>query len=250
MNIFKNYQLWLYIVSVLTLNGLFLQNAQAKVWANAYLNFEIPDRWKCVLEQTEWVCRSEDTKESKEAVIILTAKEADSTTDTFPKYEDHLSKPITVPLRGGGSELSKVYKKPEYIQIQSQRWLDGFHLGSEVPNYFTRYLATIKESIAVLITFSAHKDEYAKYSSDFTKAIQSLRVIASKSLTSAGGGGGAGTGMRAQNDPLFGPGQALLPPEPLPNEMPTKQKSKGLLFGLIAVLAALIGFIVMKVRKK
>lgn len=249
MNIFKNHQLWLYIVSVFILNGLFLQKAQAKVWANAYLNFEIPDRWKCVLEQTEWVCRSEDNKESKEAVIILTAKEADGTTDTFPKYEDHLSKPITVPLRGGGTEFSKVYKKPEYIQIQSQRWLDGFHLGSEVPNYFTRYLATIKESIAVLITFSAHKDEYAKYSSDFTKAIQSLRVIASKSLTASGGSGG-GAGMRSANDPLFGPGQALLPPEPVPGELPVKQKNKNLLYGLIAILAALVGYIIMKARKK
>ncbi len=249
MNIFKNYQLWLYIVSVFLLNGLFCQNVQAKVWANAYLNFEIPDRWKCVLEQTEWVCRSEDTKESKEAVIILTAKEADPTTDSFPKYEAHLSNPITVPLRSGGTELSKVYKKPEYIQIQAQRWLDGFHLGSEVPHYFTRYLATIKESIAVLVTFSAHKDEYAKYSSDFTKAIQSLRVIASKSLIAAGGGPG-GTGMRSQNDPLFGPGQSLLPPEPGPNELPPKKKGGGLWIGLLLILLAVGAYIFIKAKKR
>lgn len=248
MNICKNYQLWLYIVSVFLFNGLFPQTAQAKVWANAYLNFEIPDRWKCVLEQTEWVCRSEDTKESREAVIILTAKEADSVMDTFQKYEEHLSKPITVPLRSGGTELSKVYKKPEYIQIQSQRWIDGFHLGSEVPNYFTRYLATIKESIAVLVTFSAHKDEYAKYSSDFTKAIQSLRVIASKSLSASGGGNGAG--FRTQNDPLFGPGQALLPPEPTPNELPRKQGKGGLWTGLILILAAVGAYIFLKMRKR
>ncbi|MEK6773881.1 MAG: hypothetical protein AABY64_08065 [Bdellovibrionota bacterium] len=247
MNIFKNRQLWFYILSVFLLNGLFIENIQAKVWANAYLNFEIPDRWRCVLEQTEWLCRSEDAKESKEAIIILTAKEADATTDTYQKYEEHLSKPISVPLRGGGNELSKVYKKPEYIQIQSQRWLDGFHLGSEVPSYFTRYLATIKESIAVLITFSAHKDEYAKYSSDFTKAIQSLRVIASKNLIASGGGSGAG--MRGSNDPLFGSGQGLLPSEPIPSEMPTKQKSKGLLYGLIAILAAIGVYIFIKVRK-
>jgi hypothetical protein len=44
--------------------------AQAKVFRNAYISFEMPETWKCNLEQTEWVCRSEQTKEAKEAIII------------------------------------------------------------------------------------------------------------------------------------------------------------------------------------
>lgn len=248
MNILKNHQLWFYIVLIFMGFGFKTEIAWSKVWANAYLNFEIPDRWKCALEQTEWVCRSEDGKESKEAVIILTAKEADPTTDTFQRYEEHLSKPISVKRLGGGEDISKVYKKPEYTQIQNQKWIDGFHLGSEVPQYFTRYLATIKESIAVLITFSAHKDEYAKYSSDFTKAIQSLKVIASKNLSATSGGG---IGMRDPKDPIFG-GNAngLLPPEPTMGELPPKQKDKGLLYALILVLLAIGAYIFIKMRKK
>ena len=248
MNILKKHQVWLYIVLIFSSLVVNVETSWAKVWANAYLNFEIPDRWKCVLEQTEWVCRSEDGKESKEAVIILTAKEVDPTTDSYQRYEEHLSRPIQVLLRAGGSDVSKVYKKPEYIQIQNQKWVDGFHLGSEVPSYFTRYLATIKESIAVLVTFSAHKDEYAKYSSDFTRAIQSLKVIASKNLLASGGG--SGMGMKGSSDAIFGSsGNGLLPPEPSLGDMP-KKKDKSFLYGIIAILIAVGAYIFIKMRKR
>ncbi len=75
-------------------------SAQAKVFRNAYISFEMPETWKCNLEQTEWVCRSEQNKESKEAIIILTAKEV-GPTDSFPLYQTHLDAPITVTSRGG-----------------------------------------------------------------------------------------------------------------------------------------------------
>lgn len=155
-------------------------NAQAKVFRNAYIAFEMPETWKCSLEQTEWVCRSEQAKESKEAIIILTAKEV-GPTDTFPLYEAHLNSPIAVSGRGGTGE-SKIVYKAKSVQINDQAWIDSLHLGSEVGNYFTRYLATIKEKIAILVTFSAHKQYYTKYSQDFFKAVMSLRVIASKNL--------------------------------------------------------------------
>ena len=45
--------------------------------------------------------------------------------------------------------------------------MDGFHKSSEIQNYLTRYLATTKDRIAVLITFSAHTLYYSKYSQDF-----------------------------------------------------------------------------------
>jgi hypothetical protein len=156
-------------------------SAQAKVFRNAYIAFEMPETWKCNLEQTEWVCRSEQTKESKEAIIILTAKEV-GPTDSFPLYEGHLNAPITANLKGGGTAESKVVYKAKNVQINEQPWVDSLHLGSEVPNYFTRYLATIKDRIAILVTFSAHKAYYTKYSADFIKAVMSLRVIASKNI--------------------------------------------------------------------
>jgi hypothetical protein len=78
-------------------------------------------------------------------------------------------------------------------KIADLPWVDGFHKSSEVPNYLTRYLATTKGRIAVLVTFSAHQLYYSKYSGDFLKAIGSLRVIAPKeNPNGASGGGGDG----------------------------------------------------------
>lgn len=155
--------------------------AHAKVFRNAYIAFEMPESWKCGLEVTEWVCRAELGKESKEAIIILTAKEV-GPSDTFQLYESHLNKPIQVQLKTGTAFESKIVYKAKSINVNDQAWLDGLHLGSEVPNYFTRYLATIKDRIAVLVTLSAHKNYYTKYSQEFFKTVMSLRVVAAKNI--------------------------------------------------------------------
>lgn len=158
--------------------------AEAKLWRNAYVSFEMPDTWNCALEQTEWVCRSGDSKEAREAIIILTAKEV-GPMDTFEAYTSHLNTAQQVSYRNLGTSTSRVVYPPKRINVNDHPWVDGLHLGSEVPSYFTRYVATIKDRIAVLVTFSAHRDHYAKYSSAFFRAVQSLRVIATKNLLSS-----------------------------------------------------------------
>ena len=162
---------------------IFSQMASAKVFRNAYISFEMPDSWNCQLEQTEWVCRSTDAKETREAIIILTAKEV-GPTDNFGLYENHLNNPISATTKTGAQLTSKVVYKSKQVQVNSQTWIDGLHISSEVNNYYTRYLATIKDKIAVLVTFSAHKDFYTKYSQDFFKSISSMRIIATKDLLS------------------------------------------------------------------
>ena len=163
--------------------GLFSFNAQSRTFRNAYVSFDMQDNWKCNLEQTEWVCRAEDPQEAKEAVIILTAKEK-GPTDSFPLYESHLNAPINTVTRSGMAMVSTVKYKARNVKINDQPWLDGLHQDSEVQNYFTRYMATIKDQIAILVTFSAHNKLYAKHSGNFEKTIQSLRVIATKDLLS------------------------------------------------------------------
>jgi len=221
--------------------------AHAKPFRNAYISFELPPSWNCNLEQTEWVCRSESSKESKEAIIILTAKEV-GPTDSFQLYEGHLNSPITMNLKTGGTAESKIVYKAKTVQINDQPWIDGLHMGSEVPNYFTRYLATIKGKIAVLVTFSAHKQFYTKYSNDFFKAVMSLRVIETTNLRNnpeiRPGGGGA-----------LGPGsfQNAMPTDMAnPDDMNGGGKGSGKL-GLLAIaliLAAAGVYIFLKKRKK
>lgn len=220
--------------------------ADAKVFRNAYISFELPPTWNCSLEQTEWVCRSESSKEAKEAIIILTAKEV-GPTDSLPLYETHLNSPITLNLKTGGTSESKVVYKAKTVQINDQNWIDGLHMGSEVTNYFTRYLATIKGRIAVLVTFSAHKQFYTKYSQDFFKAVMSLRVIETKNLA---------------NNPELRPGAGTLGPGSFQNSMPAdmanpedmnpggKGSNKTLLLGIALILAAAGVYIFLKKKRK
>lgn len=184
--------------------------AQSRTFKNAYISFEMQDNWSCKLEQTEWVCRAEDPVEAKEAVIILTAKEK-GPTDSFPIYESHMNSPISTVTKTGAPITSTVKYKAVNVKINDQPWLDGLHQDSEVQNYFTRYLATIKDQIAILVTFSAHNKHYAKHSSNFEQTIKSLRVIATKDLLSRpdlgplGGAGdtlGSGIGQAMPSDLL------------------------------------------------
>lgn len=214
-------------------------NAESKVFRNAYISFEIPDNWKCQLEQTEWVCRPDPDqypKESKEAIVILTAKEV-GPTDSIPLYENHLNNPILMTGRGGTPIPSKVQYKAKKVLVNDQEWVDGLHLGSEVPNYFTRYYASIKDKIAILVTFSTHQSFYAKYSGDIFKAIQSMRVIASKNLLA-----------RPEMGPLRPGSETIgtsiaqhLPADMNSQEAPTEGKSSSMpiYIGLALILAAL-----------
>lgn len=156
------------------------QLVSAKIFRNAYISFELPDRWQCKPEGTEWVCSSTFKKSLREAIIILTAKEA-SPNDNLDSFAHHLKQSRLMATRSGSPKRSKVLHVKNR-RIDSQIWVDGMHSGSEIPNYFTRYLMTVKDRIVVAVTFSAHVQHSTKYSSDFFRAIQSLKVVASQSL--------------------------------------------------------------------
>lgn len=252
MSFFKSGRAYSILFLTLFFVSFFNSNdAQARSFKNAYISFEIQDNWKCKTEQSEWVCRSEDPQESKEAVIILTAKES-GPSDTFPVYIEHLSKPIPLKLKNGSTIMSTITIPPKEYSVGDQKWLDALHSNSEVQNYYTRYLATIKDKIAILVTFSAHSKYYAKHSAHFMKTIQSLRVIAAKDLTS-----------RPESGPLHGSNEMIgagigqaIPADLLTADDGTDTNSgKGgllsndLFLGLIFILIAIAGYIGYKFYK-
>jgi hypothetical protein len=225
-------------------------SVEAKVFRNAYVAFELPDTWKCNLEHTEWVCRSESDKESKEAIIILTAKET-GPTDSFDAYTQHLNTPQVSQAKGAGGIPSRVIYPPKQVKINDTVWIDGLHMGSEVPNYFTRYLATIKDHIAILVTLSAHKNFYTKYSQDFFKAVMSLRVIATKNLLAKPEMGPLRPGGETLGAPIGAAMPADMSAEVGANADANKgAKAKTLFLGIAVLLAALAGFVLLKMRKK
>lgn len=211
--------------------------AHAKRFRNAYISFELPPNWNCKLEGSEWVCENDFSQKTKEAIIILTAKEV-GPTDTLPAYLTHLQSPRTITGRGGATTKSQVINVKERM-ISSQMWIDGMHLGSEVGPYFTRYLATIKERISILVTFSAHKQHYTKYSADFIKAVESLRVVATKD-TLGNRGSESARGGETIGAPI-GQNIPQLDSEGLPGEGGGRRGNKYSLLLWLAIILGAVG---------
>ncbi|MCB0361815.1 MAG: hypothetical protein KDD35_03800 [Bdellovibrionales bacterium] len=220
--------------------------AQAKLFRNAYISFELPPKWKCALEATDWICVSEFFQKKRDAMIILTAKEA-GPSDSLQAYEALLKASRTIPDALGKPVSSQVIGVKNRV-INSSMWIDGMHLASEAPSYYTRYVGTIKSNIAILVTFSAHKRHYTKYSSDFAKAIQSLQVVASKSMLS----NKPLAATRGSNETFGAPIGQVLPTDlgdSLPPEASGSGKAGSSLIGIF-ILAAVLAYYLLFVRKK
>lgn len=225
--------------------------AHARTFSNAYVSFELPEKWNCVLEQTEWVCRPTDKDLEQKGIIILTAKEV-GPSDTLPAYKEHLTQPRVIASRTG-QPLNSIVKIIDIRNIEGQPWVDGMHESSEVPNYYTRYLATVKDKIAILVTFSAHKLYYTKFNDTFFNAIRSLRVTATKSLMAGRGGeggGGAAGGMFGSGSSQYAM-DGMLPEEQGPGEGgggKMSQKTKTVL--ALAAILAVVGIYLLIKRSK
>ncbi len=162
----------------------FLANSvNAKRFTSQYCEFELPPGWECALEGTEWVCQSSNKNRKKEAIIILAAKIRGSQ-DSLPRYQAYLKKAKTFTLPGGRTQVSEG-KYTKVNKIHGQAWVDSLHMASEVPGFYTRYMATVKEDLGIAVTFSVAKDHYDSYQDLFEKIIQTLKVFRQKK-TSAG----------------------------------------------------------------
>ena len=147
----------------------------AKKFSNGYIEFELPPKWQCVIEGSEWVCQSENADRKKEAIIILAAKKRGSQ-DTLANYQAYLKKAKMYQLPGSKMQRSEA-KSVKTSTINGAQWIDALHLASEVPGFYTRYLATVKADIGVAVTFSVTKSLYNAYKGIFDNIISSLRVF-------------------------------------------------------------------------
>jgi hypothetical protein len=171
----------------MTKNGTFLftlvlsvflspvSNSFAAKFANQFIEFELPPQWECKLEVAEWVCQSLNEQKKKEAIIVMAAK-LRGEKDSLGHYLEHLKGPkFYTSIQG-----QPVKSEPKYAKetsINDHTWIDSLHMESEVPGFFTRYLATVKEDIGVLVTFSVHQDKYQEYLNQMEALVTSLRVF-------------------------------------------------------------------------
>jgi len=152
--------------------------AYSKSFSSKYCQFELPSGWECALEGSEYVCQSENADRKKEAIIILAAK-IRGEQDSLDEYMAYLKKTKEYNLPGGKKKVSEP-KNTKMSTINDQRWVDALHLASEVPGFYTRYLATVKEDLGVAVTFSVTKDLVSQYQPIIDKLVSTLRVFRQK----------------------------------------------------------------------
>ena len=121
------------------------------------------------------ICHNKLKQRAKEAIIIVVAKEAGKQ-DGVTQYINYLKGKKSYKTRKGKPVTSKVYHSRSN-KINNHLWADGFHLASEIPIYYTRYLGSKKGGLAVLVTYTAHKNLWKKYAADFNRSILSLRLL-------------------------------------------------------------------------
>lgn len=146
------------------------------LYRSADFRFELPRGWKCVLDGTEWVCQYKKKGERQRAAIMVLARKRRSTSmDSLDAYEEHLRTPRKYKSPNGNSHESKIIYVRR-VQQGRQRWVDSKHLGSEIPNYYTRYLAMVTSHSGILLTYSVHKKHTADIEPQLEHAFASLKI--------------------------------------------------------------------------
>ena len=147
----------------------------AAKFASQFTEFELPPQWQCNLEGAEWVCQSTAEGKKRDAIIVLAAK-LKGDQDSLDQYLTYLKAAKTYTSIQG----KPVKSEPKYaktVNLNGQPWVDALHMESEIPGFYTRYLATVKQDIGVLVTYSINKNKYQSYLEDFDNMVKTLKVF-------------------------------------------------------------------------
>ena len=160
--------------TILSISGYAL-HLEAKPFSSSYLQFEIPNDWNCNFRKTYYYCSNANTKTSKEALIILTAKQI-GPEDTLDRIAKKLNIPKTITNANGLAIQSKVYET-NYVNINNHRWVKSVHVNSENQEYYTYYLATTANGLSILFTLSLNQNYVKNYKQLINSIFTTLKLI-------------------------------------------------------------------------
>ena len=168
------------ISSLVLISSIFISTfapkAHASKFANQFVEFELPSGWVCILEGAEWVCQNQqDANKKKDAIIVLAAK-IQGDQDSLDQYIGYLKNPKSYTTPQGKQVTSEV-RYAQNKSIGEQSWVDALHLESEISGFYTRYLATVKDGIGILVTYSVNKNKYQEYTAMFETMVKSLKAF-------------------------------------------------------------------------
>jgi hypothetical protein len=242
---------------LLTLNLLVSLAANSTEYSNSFLKFSMPDGWYCNLEGAEFVCHSQQPNDAKRASIVFVGKLI-GPQDSLLRYRQYLSSPLRSadPTQRGPSTI---ISPPREYPIKGRTWIDALHKGSEVRDYYTRYLGTVAGQLAVMVTLSVRASDYSTYGPLVFKIADSLMLSEKyknylNNSASPSSGDPLAPGISGPSGAeTIGPpeGGFFIDPYKGPNG-PSRKASrwKALLFVLGVVSAVVAGYLLWSSRKK
>jgi hypothetical protein len=91
--------------------------------------------------------------------------------DTLSEFKRHLEE------RAEQLGPQAILKPPAFVVIENTLWVDATLIGSEMASYNTRYLATTRDQLAILFTFSAHHSVYDQLLGAVIEAVHTLQIV-------------------------------------------------------------------------
>lgn len=149
----------------------------------AYVSFDHPDGWRCELSQGVWICQSTLEGERRESVVLSIATMA-TEWDSVDNYLEYLKKPRTITDDQGKPVQSEV-KYARKRDINGVTWVDSLQANSELPGFWSRYVATVHNKLAILITYVVSDEQYKRLAPQFDRMVASLRPNAEFDLNIA-----------------------------------------------------------------
>ena len=148
---------------------------KAQALETSYIRFQEPQGWSCQKQRSEYLCRSNDPLEKKEAFLVAKAK-LSGRGDNLRAFYESLRHPLPMVNATGANGLSKVYSAKQQV-IGKHRWIRALHLNALASNYFTEYLVTIKGDLAIGLEFTYHQSRYNKYKTAMDQLVGNLSLV-------------------------------------------------------------------------
>ncbi len=164
------------LASLFIVFGVLAPSAKAKTFKTQFVKLELPANWDCKQEEIDWVCLPDNLAERSEAMLVIVTKAVNEVDDTLDKYEETLKKGREMRDLLGNAYTSQV-KSIRRRQINNLQWIDALHLGAEIPGFYTRYVAGIREKVAGLVTYSVAESVYPKYAAQLDAMIDSAEIF-------------------------------------------------------------------------
>lgn len=151
-------------------------------FSNSFISFDHPDGWKCEKSQGVFICQGTEEPERKESLVMAIAIIAGEK-DTFEDYEKFLKTPQEI-YDESGNPLKSEMRYVRRQNINGFDWIDSLQYNRELPGFWARYLATIHNKLAILVTYVVSDENYSKMAPQFERMIKTLKPNAEFNLNS------------------------------------------------------------------